>query len=70
VNKTESLGLRVPASTMAAVDAAAKSEGITRSEWLEVAITRALGKRPRLPLATRVNALEKQIEALNSAMGL
>lgn len=70
MNKTESLGFRVTVASLAAVDAAAKAEGISRSEWLELAIARALGKRPRLPLATRISALEKRLESLADAMGL
>jgi hypothetical protein len=64
VNKTESLGCRVTAACLADVDRAAKIEGITRSEWLDNAIARALGKRPRVPLASRVAALEQKIEAM------
>ena len=70
MNKTEKLNVRVPASIFAAVDAAAKSEGITRSQWLDIAIARALGKRPRLPMQSRVSALEKQVNELRGMMGL
>lgn len=64
MNKTESLGARVTEATFAAVDAAAKSEGISRSEWLEIAIARQLGKRPRLTLAARLSKVERQLAEL------
>lgn len=51
-------------ATLTAVDAAAKSEGISRSEWLETAIARQLGKRPRLPLASWLAKVERQLEEL------
>ena len=64
MNKTESLGCRVSRERLKAIDAAAQSDELTRTQWLEIAIARQLGKRPRVPLAARVARLEKQIEQL------
>jgi hypothetical protein len=68
--KTENIACRLSISELKEIDSAASDLELTRSEWLMIAIARQLGKRPRLPLATRVNALEKQIAALSEAMGI
>ena len=61
MNKTEFLSVRVSRDVLNQVDAAASADGLNRSEWLQNAITKSLGKRPRLPLAARVKRLEKAV---------
>lgn len=57
--KTTMIGCRVSADFLAEIDSAADAAGMNRSEFLESAIARQLGKRPKLPLAARVAQLEK-----------
>ena len=64
-----SVGCRILASTVLDVDEAAKGEGLTRAEWIANAIARQLGKRPRVPLVSRLNALEKRLAALEGKAG-
>lgn len=68
--KTENIACRLTISELKEIDSAASELEMSRSEWLKVAIARQLGKRPRLPLASRVGKLEKQISALSEAMGI
>jgi hypothetical protein len=68
--KTENIACRLTISELREIDSAASDLELTRSEWLKIAIARQLGKRPRIPLVSRVGALEKQIAALSAAMGV
>lgn len=63
MNKTQTLSCRVTAATLKEINAAAEAEQITRAEWLDNAIARQLGKRPRVPLAARVAKLERIVQA-------
>jgi hypothetical protein len=66
MSKTQNIACRISPSDLSAVDADAKNQNLTRSEWLQIAIARQLGKRPQLPLAARVTKLEKVVGELVS----
>lgn len=64
--KTEkaSVGCRVLVSKVSEIDSAADAEGMNRAEWIEYAIDKALGKRPRRSLLSRVARVEQMVKAL------
>ncbi|MGC1306283.1 MAG: hypothetical protein WA885_03580 [Phormidesmis sp.] len=63
-SKTVMIGCRVSGDFLAEIDSAAAGAGMNRSEFLETAIARQLGKRPKLPLVARVAQLEKMVSKL------
>ena len=64
MNKTENIGCRVTPQIAREISAAAKDEGMNVSEWLQGAIARQLGRRPRDTVQARLARLERQIERL------
>ena len=64
MNKTESIGCRVTLQAAREISAAAKDEGVSISEWLQGAIARQLGKRPRQTVQARLTRLEAQMKEL------
>ena len=61
-----SVGCRIPISKISEVDAAAESEGLNRAEWIELAIDKMLGKRPRRTLLSRLAKVEQRVSVLES----
>lgn len=59
-----SVGCRILVSKVSEVDSAAEAEGMNRAEWIEYAIDKALGKRPRRSLLSRVAKVEQMVKAL------
>ena len=51
-------------SKISEMDAAAESEGLNRAEWIELAIDKMLGKRPRRTLLSRLAKVEQQVREL------
>jgi len=70
MGKTEFLSVRVTPERFQAVIDAASAESITKAQWLDMAIARSLGKRPRLPLETRIMTLEREIKTIKKAIAL
>ena len=68
MKKTEkaSVGCRILVSKISEVDTAAEAEGLNRAEWIELAIDKMLGKRPRRTVLTRLAKVEQRISALES----
>ena len=63
-NAKITVGCRILDSKVSEVDSAAEAMGMNRAEWIEYAIDKALGKRPRFTLAARLNSLEKRLDDL------
>ena len=63
-NQKQSIGCRVLDSKVSEIDTAAEQAGMNRAEWIEQAIDKALGKRPRYTLQTRLAKLEQQVREL------
>lgn len=63
-NQKQSVGCRVLNSKIAEIDTAAEQAGMNRAEWIEQAIDKALGKRPRHTLQTRLAKVEMQVKEL------
>ena len=61
-----SVGCRIPIAKISEVDTAAEKEGLNRAEWIELAIDRMLGKRPRRTLLSRLAKIEQRMNALES----
>lgn len=63
-NERISVGCRVDSNAVLLIDEAADGEGMSRAEWIERAILRSLGKRPRHSLKARVASLEQRVKEL------
>jgi hypothetical protein len=63
-NQKISVGCRIPSAKVSELDTAADEIGMCRAEWIEYAIDKALGKRPRFTLSNRVAKIEQQIKGL------
>ena len=64
MGKTEKVGCRVTPQIADEISAALKDEGVSLSEWLQDAIARQLGRRPRQTVQARLARLERQMEKL------
>lgn len=64
MSKTEQIGCRVTPQIAREISAAAKDEGLSLSEWLQGAIARQLGRRPRDTVQARLTRLEAQMKEL------
>lgn len=62
--KKQSVGCRILDSKVSEVDSAAEQSGMNRAEWIEFAIDKALGKRPRHSLLSRLAKVEEQVNFL------
>jgi hypothetical protein len=60
----QSVGCRITISKISEIDSAAESEGMNRAEWIEYAIDKQLGKRPRRSLVSRLAKLESDVKEL------
>lgn len=60
------VGCRVLDSTVLEIDDAAEAAGMNRAEWIEYAIAKALGKRPRFTVINRLAKVEAQLKELMS----
>ena len=63
-NQKQSVGCRLPISKVAEIDSAAEGEGLNRAEWIELAIDKMLGKRPRRTVLSRLAKVEQQVKEL------
>lgn len=63
-SKKQSVGCRIPDSKVSEVDRAAEQMGMNRAAWIEWAIDKALGKRPRQTVQSRLAKLEQQVKEL------
>ena len=63
-SKKQSVGCRILDSKVLEIDAAAEQAGMNRAEWIEWAIDKALGKRPRQTVQSRLAKLEQQMKEL------
>ena len=68
-SKKQSVGCRILDSKVLEVDDAAEQAGMNRAEWIEWAIDKALGKRPRRTVMTRLAKLEVQVKELCDRAG-
>lgn len=59
-----SVGCRILVSKVSEIDSAAEQAGMNRAEWIEWAIDKALGKRPRRSLLSRLAKVEGQVNFL------
>lgn len=61
-----SVGCRILVSKVSEIDSAAESEGLCRAEWIELAIDKMLGKRPRRTLLSRVAKVEQRLSDIEN----
>lgn len=65
-NQKQSVGCRILVSKISEIDVAAEGAGLLRSEWIELAIDKMLGKRPRVTLLSRLAKVEAAVKELRS----
>ena len=61
------VGCRLPDDQLNEIDIAANEMGMSRTEWIRTSILKALGKRPRHTIASRLAKLEQRLKHLESA---
>lgn len=63
-HKKQSVGCRILDSKVLEIDSAAEQAGMNRAEWIEWAIDKSLGKRPRRSLLSRLAKVETELKEL------
>jgi len=67
-DKKQSVGCRLSTLKIQEVDNAAEQSGMNRAEWIEYAIDKALGKRPRRTLLSRLAKVEAEVKGLGEKL--